>query len=165
MPKKKPKTFFGQKVKAQLITSSVTWWFKKFHVSCKNLDDQTKSGRPKTVDSKAMLLGSWWVAIGEYSASPNPVWFIIFMTPAKTSRTAKYCRTFDSLLCIHSYIKLHWSYLLSSVKCQIKVVSPLFGIQCIKIKGIREEMVNQSTKCHSIIPTAWEIGNDNFLKW
>ena len=30
--------------------SIVTRWFKKFHLNCKNLDDQAKLGRSKTVD-------------------------------------------------------------------------------------------------------------------
>ena len=32
-----------------------TGGFKKFHFGCKNLDDQVSLGRPKTVDSKAVL--------------------------------------------------------------------------------------------------------------
>ena len=43
---KQPKTFL-QKRKVQLI--------KKFHLGCKNHDDQVLSGRPKTMDSEAML--------------------------------------------------------------------------------------------------------------
>ena len=34
--------------------SSVTRWVKYFHLSHKNLDDQAKSGWPKTVDSEAV---------------------------------------------------------------------------------------------------------------
>ena len=30
--------------------STVTRWFKKFHLGCKYLNDQTRSGWPKTVD-------------------------------------------------------------------------------------------------------------------
>ena len=35
--------------------STVTRWFKKFCLSCKNFDNQAKSGRPKTVASEAVL--------------------------------------------------------------------------------------------------------------
>ena len=35
--------------------SIVTRWFKKFHLSCKNLDDQARSDRPKTQEPEAML--------------------------------------------------------------------------------------------------------------
>ena len=35
--------------------STVTRWFKKFRSGCKNLDDQARSGRPKTVDSEAVF--------------------------------------------------------------------------------------------------------------
>ena len=35
--------------------SAVSRWLKKFHLGCKNLDEQAKSGRPKTVDSEALL--------------------------------------------------------------------------------------------------------------
>ena len=35
--------------------SIINRWFKKFHLDCKNLDIQARSGRPKTVDSETML--------------------------------------------------------------------------------------------------------------
>ena len=35
--------------------SRVTRWFKKFSLGYKNLDNQVRSGRSKTVDSKIML--------------------------------------------------------------------------------------------------------------
>ena len=43
------------KVKVTVDHCLVTRWFKKFCLVCKNLDDQAKSGRPKTVDSEAVL--------------------------------------------------------------------------------------------------------------
>ncbi len=33
----------------------VTGWLKKFHSGCKNLDDQARSVKVKTADSKAVL--------------------------------------------------------------------------------------------------------------
>ena len=48
---KQPKKFVVQKMKGQLITV----WFKKFCVGCKNLDDQVKSGRAQTMESKGVL--------------------------------------------------------------------------------------------------------------
>ena len=35
--------------------STITRWFKKFHLGCKNLDGQAMSGRLKAMNSKAML--------------------------------------------------------------------------------------------------------------
>ena len=35
--------------------SVVTRWVKKFCTGCKNLNDQARSGRPKTTESEAML--------------------------------------------------------------------------------------------------------------
>ena len=35
--------------------SIVHRWFKKFHTDCKDLNNRSRSGRPKTVDSKVML--------------------------------------------------------------------------------------------------------------
>ena len=32
--------------------NKVTRWLKKFSLGCKNLNDQARSGRPKTVDSQ-----------------------------------------------------------------------------------------------------------------
>ena len=43
------------KSKGAIKLSIVTRWLKKFHSGCKNLDDQAKSGRSKTLDSKFML--------------------------------------------------------------------------------------------------------------
>ena len=35
--------------------STVTRWFEKFGSGCKKLNDQTRSGRPETVDSEAEI--------------------------------------------------------------------------------------------------------------
>ena len=35
--------------------STVITWFKKFHLSCKNCDNQGRSGKSKTVDFNAIL--------------------------------------------------------------------------------------------------------------
>ena len=61
-----PKTFVMQKVKVQLITEQLP---KKFCLSCKNLDDQEKSGRLKRMNSEVILETTeenQWGAIGEY---------------------------------------------------------------------------------------------------
>ena len=57
-----------------------TRWFKKFYSGGKNLDDQTRSGRPKIVDSKAVLkareanlVSSTWRVSGEFDISPSSV--------------------------------------------------------------------------------------------
>ena len=34
--------------------STITRWFKKFCLGCKNLNNQPRSGRPKTVDAEAV---------------------------------------------------------------------------------------------------------------
>ena len=36
--------------------STVTRWFKKYCLGCKNLDNQARLVRPQTMDSKAVLL-------------------------------------------------------------------------------------------------------------
>ena len=49
-------------------------WFKKFYSGCKNLDDQASSGKPKTMDSKAMLqLSSTQRVSGELSISQSSI--------------------------------------------------------------------------------------------
>ena len=48
---KQPKSFVVQKVKGAVDYSTVTRWFKKFPLDCKNLEDQAKSSRPKSMDS------------------------------------------------------------------------------------------------------------------
>ena len=35
--------------------STITRWFKKFFLGCKNLNDQARLGRPKMVNSKVEL--------------------------------------------------------------------------------------------------------------
>ena len=44
-----------ERSKGTIDYSTVTRCFKKFCSGCKNLDNLTKSGRPKTVDSEAVL--------------------------------------------------------------------------------------------------------------
>ena len=96
---KQPKVFVVQKVKVQLIFSTVTRWFKKFWSSCKNLaHHQCK------VNLKPWILMPFstlyrqiqWVAFKESLAnltSHCSVLFVTFTTSAKASRTVKFCLT------------------------------------------------------------------------
>ena len=43
------------KVESTIDHRSVIRWFKKFRSGCKNLNDQTRSGRAKTVNYEAMF--------------------------------------------------------------------------------------------------------------
>ena len=60
--------------------SKVNRWFKKFCLACKHLDNQVSSGRPKTMDSLAMLYaietnlasGTWRVS-GEFHISQSSI--------------------------------------------------------------------------------------------
>ena len=52
---KQSKWFIVQKSKSEIDQNIETRRFKKFHSSCKNLDQETKSGSFKTVDSEAVL--------------------------------------------------------------------------------------------------------------
>ena len=80
--------------------NSVTRWFKKFGLGCKNLNDQTRSGRPKSIDSKVMIHGGKY---GKYYSESSRHLTVTFTT--KTFRAAelcimlpKYCKTFHSSL-------------------------------------------------------------------
>ena len=60
--------------------STVTSWFKKICSGYKNLNNQLRSGRPKTIDSKAMLqiidanpTNKTWRVSGEHSISQSSV--------------------------------------------------------------------------------------------
>ena len=53
--------------------STVTRWFKKFCSGCKNLDDQAKSARPKTEDTKVNPASSTWRVSGELGISQTSV--------------------------------------------------------------------------------------------
>ena len=50
-----PKNISCMKGEGVVDHSRITRWFKKFRSGCKNLDDQARSGRSKTVDSEAVL--------------------------------------------------------------------------------------------------------------
>ena len=71
---KATRTFVLRKVKTQMIT--VSRWLKKFRSRCKNLDNRTRSDRPKRYAPSA------WRISGE-------TW--TFKTLAKVSRTAEMC--------------------------------------------------------------------------
>ena len=49
------KDICGEISKGAIDQNTATRWVKKFHSGCKNLNNQAMSGRPKIVDSKAML--------------------------------------------------------------------------------------------------------------
>ena len=58
--------------------STVTRWFKIFCSACKNLNDQVRASRPKTVDSEAVLrameansVSSIQRVLGELDISPS----------------------------------------------------------------------------------------------
>ena len=106
------KRIFCVKSEGTVDHNAETWWFKKFHLGCKILDDQVRSGGPKTVVSEAVLraievnsesinlaqhltvqcvlspsqsLQIQWVAHEEYlviSEYDSPVCFITFTTSA-----------------------------------------------------------------------------------
>ena len=70
--------------------TTITRWFKKFCSGCKNLDDQTRSGRPKTVDSEAMLQAIEVIPTSntqsiKWACHLSSVWFVTFTTLAKAS--------------------------------------------------------------------------------
>ena len=64
------------KGKCAVDHSTVTKWFKKFCICCKKLNDHTRSGRPKSVDSEVRLqaieanpANSTWKVSGKFSLS------------------------------------------------------------------------------------------------
>ena len=61
------KNICGTKYGGTIDHNTVTRWFKKFCLGCKNLDDQTRSSRPKAMDSKAIF----------QAMEPNPANFTI----------------------------------------------------------------------------------------
>ena len=75
--------------------NTITRWFKKFHLACKDQNDQARSGRPKTGFQACEVIEANPVSsTREYEvslASHNPVWFVTITTSAKASRAAKLC--------------------------------------------------------------------------
>ena len=78
MWRKHPKKNCGAKNEGD--HSTVTRWFKTFCMDCKNLDNQAKSSRPKSMDSEAELhaieanlVSCTWRVSGKLSISQSSV--------------------------------------------------------------------------------------------
>ena len=96
-PWKQPKEFVVWKVKTKLITV----YFKKFCSSYKNFNNRTRSGKPKTMDFKAVLQAieanpmrmSWRIS-GEFGITQSSVVRNLY----NLSKTIwNYCKIFDTL--------------------------------------------------------------------
>ena len=71
---KETKIIFCVKGENTVDCRTVIRWFKKYRLGCKNLSNQVRSGRPKTVDSAAVLqvikvsqMSSTWRVSGEFT--------------------------------------------------------------------------------------------------
>ena len=87
------KNIYIGKSESTVDHSTVNWWINKFCWGCKTLDDQARSGRPKTMDSEAMFQAkemnsatSTQKVSGEFS---SPEWYVTFTTLAKASLDAE----------------------------------------------------------------------------
>ena len=90
------------KGKYELDHCTVIKLSKTFHSGCKNVDDQAKSGRPKTVDFEATvanLASSSRRVSGEFSISKYSVVFYFYdLGVAELCfNLPKYCKTFELL--------------------------------------------------------------------
>ena len=68
------------KGKGTIDQSTVTEWLMKFHSGCKNLDDQSRSNKPKSMNAEVMLqtidakpASSTWRVSGELVISQSSV--------------------------------------------------------------------------------------------
>ena len=85
--------------------SAVTRWVEKFCLGCKNLNSQTRSGRPKTMDSKAMLkdrgkFGKW------HLESIRRAWHLIFQCSSSHLHQLKHLDLLDCFSCYQNIAKL-----------------------------------------------------------
>ena len=77
------------KVEGMVDHNTVIRWFRKFCLSHKNLNDKTRSGGPKCMNSDAVLQAieaNHQMTLKEYQVSlksHSPLWFIIFTILAK----------------------------------------------------------------------------------
>ena len=103
------KNIFLQKVKVQSIREQQPNSWRKFAWVARTSTFRPVGLKPWISRPLSKLSWqNWQVALAEYkvsSASYSPVWFVMFMTLAKTPRTTelcltlpKYCKTFDSFL-------------------------------------------------------------------
>ena len=102
--------FVVQIMKVQFIHSTVIKWFKKFHSGCKNLEDQLKSDKPNTMDSKVVLQTIAVNLASKHLESIRWAWHLTIqcgLSPSYpqqkhqglsncTWKLPKYYRTFDS---------------------------------------------------------------------
>ena len=83
------KIIYSVKDESAVDSSTVTRWFKKFCTVGKSLDDQTRSGRPKTATEANLASSIQRVSVELCIFSP--VGFVIFMSSAKVLRAAELC--------------------------------------------------------------------------
>ena len=84
--------------------NTVTRWFKKVCLSCKNLDDQARLGRLEKVAFETMLQATEVNQASNTHKVPDDLDVIVWCAPFKTlTKTAKlcltlskYCKTFNS---------------------------------------------------------------------
>ena len=89
MLQKQPKNICCVKGEGAGDHSRVTRWFKKFCLGCRNLINQVRSGRPKTMCSN-------WRVSGELSISQSSIICHLHNLPNCVSRLPKYSKIFDS---------------------------------------------------------------------
>lgn len=53
--------------------------------------------------------------------------------------------------------------LLCCVEGKLEIVAAVLGVQLTEVKGIWEEVMNEGTERHAIIPAGGEIGHLNIL--
>ena len=89
------KNIYCAKSEGAVDPSKVIREFKKFRSGCKHLNDQSSSGRPKTVDSETVLQiteanleGSTPRVSGEL-VSHSSVWLVTFTISANAFKAAK----------------------------------------------------------------------------
>lgn len=58
----------------------------------------------------------------------------------------------------------YYLYLLSNPKGQLEVVSALIRGELVIVEGVRTEMMDESTKCKSVVPASREVIYLNVLK-
>ena len=96
---------------------TATRWFKKFHSRCKNLDDQAKSGWPKTMNSEAVLQAIEANSVCSIQRVSSEIGishthsayiYIYIYTKRERERNNQYLIHKMVLRVFHDYFDIHW---------------------------------------------------------
>ena len=115
---KATKNIHSVKAEVAVDHSTIVRWFKKFHLGCKNFSNQASSGRPKTMNSKAVshvimgnLESSTWRVSGEFSISQSSVVCHLHGQGKKHSKELNFLSHYQNIVKLLTFWRSIWKLL------------------------------------------------------